>query len=60
MDQTTPQDPTQQYPQPPFPEQPQEMPGTEQQMSPKPDHGEDTDKGFGRLEGKVGEITGAD
>ncbi len=60
QDQTTPQDPKEQYPQPPFPEQEQQMPGTEQQMIPKPDHGEESYKGSGRLEGKVVVITGGD
>jgi NAD(P)-dependent dehydrogenase (short-subunit alcohol dehydrogenase family) len=54
------QDPTKQYPQPPYPEQEQEMPATEQEMNPKPDHGEETYKGSGRLAGKKAIITGAD
>ncbi|MDP9351962.1 MAG: SDR family oxidoreductase [Chloroflexota bacterium] len=60
QDQTTPQDPKEQYPQPPFPEQDQEMPGSEQQMTPKPDHGQESYKGSGRLEGRVAVITGTD
>ena len=60
MDQTTPQDPTEQNPQPEFPDQPQQAPGLESQMDPKPDYGEDTYKGFGRLEGKSAIITGGD
>lgn len=36
------------------------MPGTEQEMDPKPDHGETTYKGSGRLEGRKALITGAD
>ncbi|WP_217604562.1 SDR family oxidoreductase [Chitinophaga sp. GbtcB8] len=53
------QDPTQQYPKS-FPAQEQAMPGTEQQMDPKPDHGETTYKGSGRLEGRKAIITGGD
>jgi len=53
------QDPTKQYPRS-FPAQEQAMPGTEQQMDPKPDHGETTYKGSGRLEGRKAIITGAD
>jgi len=60
MDQTTPQNPTEQHPQPEFPDQPQKPPGLESQMDPKPDYGEETYKGFGRLEGKAAIITGGD
>ncbi|WP_305792489.1 SDR family oxidoreductase [Agromyces sp. Marseille-P2726] len=42
------------------PAQQQEFPGSEQQMTPKPDHGEESYRGSGRLEGKVAVITGAD
>ncbi|RQN08804.1 SDR family oxidoreductase [Aeromicrobium camelliae] len=42
------------------PPQQQQPPGTEQEMTPKPDHGEDSYQGSGRLEGKVAVITGAD
>jgi NAD(P)-dependent dehydrogenase (short-subunit alcohol dehydrogenase family) len=38
----------------------QTPPGTEQQMTEKPDHGEDSYVGSGRLTGKVAVITGAD
>src|ERR1700748_3636348 len=54
------QDPRDQYPQPPFPKQPQPVPGLAQKMDPKPDHGEDSYKGFGRLAGRRALITGAD
>jgi NAD(P)-dependent dehydrogenase (short-subunit alcohol dehydrogenase family) len=54
------QDPTKQYPQPPFPKQPQPVPGLAQKMDPKPDHGENSYKGFGRLAGRRALITGAD
>jgi len=35
-------DPVKKYPQPPYPEQEQEMPGRESEMDPRPDHGETT------------------
>jgi NAD(P)-dependent dehydrogenase (short-subunit alcohol dehydrogenase family) len=54
------QDPTAQYPEPPFPKQQQEAPGTEEQLEPKADHGEDTYRGSGRLTDRVALITGAD
>lgn len=48
------------YPKPPFPSQHQAMPGVTNQMDPKPDHGENTYKGSGRLAGRKAVITGAD
>ena len=54
------QDPTKQYPQPKFEDQPQPAPGLARDMKPKPDHGEDSYRGFGRLEGRRAVITGAD
>jgi NAD(P)-dependent dehydrogenase (short-subunit alcohol dehydrogenase family) len=54
------QDPTKQYPQPKFDEQPQSAPGLASEMDPKPDHGEQSYKGFGRLAGRRALITGAD
>jgi NAD(P)-dependent dehydrogenase (short-subunit alcohol dehydrogenase family) len=54
------QDPRQQEPTPPYPAQSQEHPGLEKEMSPRPDDGEATYRGHGRLEGKVALITGAD
>ena len=54
------QDPTTQYPQPEFDKQPQSAPGLAQAMDPKPDHGEDSYIGFGRLKGRKALITGAD
>jgi NAD(P)-dependent dehydrogenase (short-subunit alcohol dehydrogenase family) len=47
-------------PEPPFPDQPQEQPGTTDAMTPRPDHGEDSYKGSGQLEGKKALITGGD
>jgi NAD(P)-dependent dehydrogenase (short-subunit alcohol dehydrogenase family) len=48
------------YPKPPFPKQHQPMPGKTGVMQPVPDHGEQSYKGSGRLEGKHAIITGAD
>src|SRR3954451_3172877 len=47
-------------PTPPFPEQKQPMPGSEEAMQPKPDYGEDSYKGSGKLEDKKAVITGGD
>jgi NAD(P)-dependent dehydrogenase (short-subunit alcohol dehydrogenase family) len=47
-------------PEPPFPQQKQEMPGRTAAMKPVPDHGEDTYKGSGRLTDKKAIITGGD
>ncbi|PSR63387.1 MULTISPECIES: SDR family oxidoreductase [Nocardia] len=43
-----------------FPEQQQQVPGVQQQMSPRPDCGEDSYQGSGKLTGKSAVITGAD
>ncbi|MBF6136454.1 glucose 1-dehydrogenase [Nocardia otitidiscaviarum] len=43
-----------------FPEQQQEIPGTQQRMRPVPDCGEDSYRGSGKLTGKVAVVTGAD
>ncbi|RWR04421.1 SDR family oxidoreductase [Paenirhodobacter populi] len=48
------------YPKPPFPEQHQSLPGSFMKMQPRPDHGETSWKGAGRLKGKVALITGGD
>jgi NAD(P)-dependent dehydrogenase (short-subunit alcohol dehydrogenase family) len=45
---------------PPLPEQRQEVPGTTAAMDPRPDHGEESYQGRGRLEGKKAIITGGD
>ena len=60
MTSDTRQDPKTQYPEPPFPKQQQEPPGTEAELKPKADHGEDSYRGSSRLEGRVALITGAD
>ncbi|HUS26138.1 MAG TPA: SDR family oxidoreductase [Nevskiaceae bacterium] len=54
------QDPTTQYPRPKFPPQTQPEPGLAHKMIPKPDHGEKTYKGCGRLLGRKALVTGAD
>jgi NAD(P)-dependent dehydrogenase (short-subunit alcohol dehydrogenase family) len=51
---------TSQYPQPPFPAQTQPMPGATNKMNPRPDHGETSYRGSGKLKGKVAIITGGD
>lgn len=54
------QDPTSKYPKPPFKGQSQPWPGLAGQMDPKPDHGETSYKGSGRLAGRKALITGGD
>ena len=54
------QDPTKQYPKPPQPKQKQPEPGLAKEMTPKPDHGEDTYRGCGRLVGRKAVVTGGD
>jgi NAD(P)-dependent dehydrogenase (short-subunit alcohol dehydrogenase family) len=56
----TPQNPTTQYPGPPFKKQQQEAPGTIHDMDPVPDHGEKSYVGSGRLAGRKAIVTGAD
>jgi len=45
---------------PPFPESPQPSPGSESRMRVRPDFGEVSYRGLGRLEGRVALVTGAD
>ena len=59
-DRLTLQDPRTQYPVPPFPKQPQPVPGIAAQMNPKPDHGEESYVGSGKLTGRKALVTGAD
>ncbi len=59
-DRLTMQDPRTQYPQPPFPRQPQPVPGLAAKMDPKPDHGETSYVGAGKLKGRKALITGGD
>jgi NAD(P)-dependent dehydrogenase (short-subunit alcohol dehydrogenase family) len=54
------QDPTAKYPKPPFPEQKQPWPGLASKMTPRPDHGETSYRGSGRLRGRKALITGGD
>jgi len=56
----TPKDPTRLYPKPPFERQRQPWPGLARDMDPKPDHGETSYKGSGRLTGRKALITGGD
>jgi NAD(P)-dependent dehydrogenase (short-subunit alcohol dehydrogenase family) len=55
-----PQDPLEQGPKPPQPTQQQEGPGLESKMDPRPDYGEESYKGSGKLLGKAALITGGD
>lgn len=48
------------YPEPPFPPQRQPWPGLASRMTPRPDHGELSYRGSGRLRGKRALITGGD
>ena len=52
--------PMEKHPNPPFPKQDQPAPGTESKLEPKADHGEESYKGSGKLEGKRAVITGGD
>lgn len=51
-DRLTIRDPREQYPKPPFPRQPQPMPGLAAKMKPAPDHGEESYRGSGKLTGR--------
>jgi NAD(P)-dependent dehydrogenase (short-subunit alcohol dehydrogenase family) len=48
------------YPKPPFPRQLQKPPGLASKMKPRPDHGETSYRGSGRLTGRKALITGGD
>ncbi len=48
------------YPKPPFPHQPQSLPGSSDKMDPQPDYGEETYEGSNRLLDKKAIITGGD
>ena len=54
------QDPRDKYPKPPFPQQNQPWPGLASKMTPRPDHGETSYRGSGRLAGRRALITGGD
>jgi NAD(P)-dependent dehydrogenase (short-subunit alcohol dehydrogenase family) len=53
-------DPQTEYPKPPFPTQQQPWPGLVSKMDPRPDHGESSYRGSGRLTGRKALITGGD
>ena len=59
-DQTTQRNPMEQGPRPEYPAQDLEHPGLEVEMELRPDYGEETYRGSGRLEGKAAVITGGD
>src|SRR5471032_202019 len=54
------ENPTDKYPKPPFNGQSQPWPGLASKMDPRPDHGETSYKGSGRLAGLKALITGGD
>jgi NAD(P)-dependent dehydrogenase (short-subunit alcohol dehydrogenase family) len=54
------EDPTTKYPRPPFIYQNQTWPALASKMEPRPDHGEKSYKGSGRLAGRKALITGGD
>jgi NAD(P)-dependent dehydrogenase (short-subunit alcohol dehydrogenase family) len=54
------EDPRHAHPQPPQPKQQQEPPGFTAKLDPPPDHGEQSYKGSGKLEGRATLITGAE
>ena len=54
------QDPRHQYPEPPFNRQPQPTPGLAKTMEPRPDHGEQSYTGCGKLTNRKALITGGD
>jgi NAD(P)-dependent dehydrogenase (short-subunit alcohol dehydrogenase family) len=54
------QNPLDKYPKPPFEKQKQDWPGLASKMNPKPDHGEASYKGSGRLQGRKALVTGGD
>src|ERR1700716_231418 len=52
--------PAEKYPKPPYKKQSQPWPGLASKMDPRPDHGEKTYRGSGRLAGRKALITGGD
>jgi len=54
------QEPRAKYPRPPFQPQTQPWPGLASRMTPRPDHGETSYRGSGRLAGRKALITGGD
>jgi NAD(P)-dependent dehydrogenase (short-subunit alcohol dehydrogenase family) len=59
-EQRAPQNPAERHPRPEFPQQDQPHPGDTEDMEPRPDHGESSYRGSGRLEGRRTVITGGD
>ncbi|MBL6459091.1 SDR family oxidoreductase [Belnapia sp. T6] len=53
-------DPRTEYPRPPFPRQEQPWPGLAARMQPRPDHGETSYRGSGKLAGRKALLTGGD
>ena len=60
MDEQGLQNPADKYPKPPFKKQSQPWPGLASKMEPRPDHGETSYRGSGRLAGRKALITGGD
>lgn len=60
LDQYAMRDPTTQYTRQSYPEQKQDAPGLAAEMSPRPDHGERSYRGSGRLKDRKALVTGAD
>lgn len=58
--QTVRRDPLSEYPKPPFQEQHQPWPGLQKEMIPRPDCGEESYRGTGRLKGRKALVTGGD
>src|SRR5712672_978749 len=54
------QNPVDKYPKPPYSKQSQPWPGLASKMDPRPDHGEESYRGSGRLAGRKALITGGD
>lgn len=54
------EDPLNKYPKPPFKVQEQPWPGLASKMDPRPDHGEKSYRGSGRLKGRKALVTGGD
>ena len=54
------QNPLEKYPKPPFKAQSQPWPGLASRMDPRPDHGEESYVGSGRLAGRKALVTGGD
>jgi hypothetical protein len=54
------QNPADKYPKPPYKKQSQPWPGLASKMDPRPDHGEESYRGSGRLAGRKALITGGD